>query len=214
MAVISELVRTVAQVEKLEENFVSVYARSAREAGYISHHGRGKNAAQMLSRDATNLLIAVNASDLAKNAPETISTYRDLPIIMDRFLPNENKYSLSNICHENSSFGEVLDALILLCVASSDDDDLLGAAIYDGIGFPKGGATKSEIVSRIDSIVSMRISFFRPKAGVIISFRDKSNSELGGARFGSDEPLFDVERLVSITISQKTLRAVGSVLRL
>lgn len=212
MAVISELVRTVAQVEKLEENFVSVYARSAREAGYISHHGRGKNAAQMLSRDATNLLIAVNASDLAKNSPETISAYRDLPIIMGRFLQNENKYSLSNICHENSKFGEVLDALIMLCVASSEED-LLGAAIYDGIGFPKGGVTKSEIVSRIDSLISMRISFFRPKAGVIISFRDTSNSELGGAIFGSEESLFDVERLVSVTISQKTLRAVGSVLR-
>lgn len=78
MAVISDLVRVVAEVEGLEENFVSVYARAAREAGYISHHGRGRNAARMTARDAACLLIAVNASTLAKNVPATIAEYSRL----------------------------------------------------------------------------------------------------------------------------------------
>lgn len=78
MASIAELVRVVANVEGFEENFVSVYARSAREAGLISHHGRGRNAARMTPTDAAHLLIAVNASPLAKEVPEVIARYGEL----------------------------------------------------------------------------------------------------------------------------------------
>src|SRR5262249_2541293 len=78
MASLSELARTIAQVEGLEEATVNLIGRYVREDGLIATGGRGTSAATMTARDAANLLIAVNATTVAVDAPNTTRTYRAL----------------------------------------------------------------------------------------------------------------------------------------
>ena len=72
VALLSDLVKVVAAVQGMEGVSVGIFARAAREAGFINIRGRGRGAAHMSTRDAANLLIAVNGS-LAKRFP---SKYR------------------------------------------------------------------------------------------------------------------------------------------
>ncbi|MCJ2115138.1 hypothetical protein MKK65_00740 [Methylobacterium sp. J-001] len=83
MALFRDLISSVAQAEGLSEMTVTGIGQYLRDAGYISKHGRGKAAAQMTSADAANLLIGVNASDLAKNAVEAVKSYSELRIVRE-----------------------------------------------------------------------------------------------------------------------------------
>ena len=76
MATLSQLVDVVAAVEGLDRERVGAIARVVREAGLIATHGRGTSAAQMGLADAANLLIAVNAAETARSAPEIVRRYR------------------------------------------------------------------------------------------------------------------------------------------
>lgn len=112
MASIAELVRVVASAEGFEENFVSVYARSAREAGFISHHGRGRNAARMTPIDAAHLLIAVNASPLAKEVPETITNFRCLRLPHDLKTKLQYTHHIEHLAKEGIYFVDALAFLL------------------------------------------------------------------------------------------------------
>src|ERR1700704_3688635 len=78
MTTLSELVNTIAKVEGIDPATVTLIARSVREAGFITTGGRGPSAARMTYRDAANLIIAVNASPTAREAPHTVQVYRAL----------------------------------------------------------------------------------------------------------------------------------------
>lgn len=80
MALLSDLVKIVAAVEGLEEVSVGIFARHAREAGLITQGGRGRSAAKMTTRDAANLLLAVNGCALAKDISDIVPRLRALPI--------------------------------------------------------------------------------------------------------------------------------------
>src|SRR4051794_20525795 len=116
MASIGDLMRAVAKAEDLDENYVFVYARSAREAGFITHKGRGRHAAAMTPRDAANLLIAVNGATLAKDAPAAIDTYRKLKAWewpgVEQGMPPE----VRDLLEPGASFGDALERLIKLLI--------------------------------------------------------------------------------------------------
>ena len=76
MATLSLLVDIVATVEGLDRDRVGAIARAVREAELIATHGRGTSAAHMGVADAANLLIAVNAAETARSAPEIVRRYR------------------------------------------------------------------------------------------------------------------------------------------
>lgn len=78
MAFFSDLVRAVAQAEGMDEMTVTGIGQYVRDAGYITKGGRGRSAAKMTSRDAANLLIAVNGTSLAKDAPSAVEKFRAL----------------------------------------------------------------------------------------------------------------------------------------
>jgi hypothetical protein len=78
MATLGELVEIIARYEGLDPATVRLIARHVREAGLITTGGRGPSAAQMNFADAANLLIAVNASVVAREAPEIVREYRRL----------------------------------------------------------------------------------------------------------------------------------------
>lgn len=76
MALFRDLIRTVSEAEGLSEMAVTGIGQYLRDAGLISKLGRGRAAAKMTSEDAAHLLIGVNATALAKDAPEVVSAYK------------------------------------------------------------------------------------------------------------------------------------------
>jgi hypothetical protein len=101
MATLGALVDIVAAAEGISRERVEAIARAVREAGLIATHGRGSSAAQMTETDAANLLIAVNAAETARAAPETVRRFRALRA--------DNKSQ-----HE---FGRVLEEMIAATVS-------------------------------------------------------------------------------------------------
>lgn len=97
MATLEQLVETVATREGMDPATVRLVARYVREAGLIGTGGRGLSAYQMGYADATNLLIGVNASASAREAPESVRRYR-------RLVWSDAKRA--------GTFGEALDTLI------------------------------------------------------------------------------------------------------
>lgn len=110
MATLGALVETVAAAEGINRERVEAIARAVREASLIATHGRGPSAAQMSETDAANLLIAVNAAETARAAPETVRRFRALRT------NNRNR-------HE---FGRVLEEMIAAAARSEIVDCLLG----------------------------------------------------------------------------------------
>jgi hypothetical protein len=78
MAALSDLVTAIAGVTGLPEATVFAYGRFARQAGLISQKGRGHSAASMSLTDATNLLLAVAATGVTREAGTAIETFRSL----------------------------------------------------------------------------------------------------------------------------------------
>jgi len=106
MATLSELVDAIAEAEAMDPATVALIARYAREAGFIQKKGRGPSAAHMGVADAANLLIAVNASGAAREAPDVIPVYRDL--IATEFLWAHEKRAPKIY----GSFGNALELII------------------------------------------------------------------------------------------------------
>lgn len=118
MALLTELVASVAKVEGLPETFVAGIAKYLREAGHIRQGGRGLSAAKMLPRDAAALLIGVNATRLAKDAVEVFEAYAPLKWSQnaDDF-PELSRLNLVRVVLSDSiSLSEALTKLISLSV--------------------------------------------------------------------------------------------------
>lgn len=121
MASIGKLIQAVALVEGLDESSVKLIARYAREGGYISQASSGSGAARMTPTDAANLLIAVNATSLAKDAVTAIETYRRLIWRSDEKLQGrdweaDREDPFKAVFRVGVSLGEVLEKLILMAV--------------------------------------------------------------------------------------------------
>jgi len=78
MATLSDLVTALAGVTGLPESMIFAYGRFARQAGLISQKGRGRSAASMTLTDAANLLIAVAATGVTREAGTAVETFRSL----------------------------------------------------------------------------------------------------------------------------------------
>jgi hypothetical protein len=78
MATLSDLVTAISAVTGLPEATVFAYGRFARQAGLITQKGRGRSAASMSRTDAANLLIAVAATGVTRDAGRAIRIYRSL----------------------------------------------------------------------------------------------------------------------------------------
>lgn len=127
MAILSDLVETIARVEGTDAATVGLIARYLREAGLIATHGRGPSAAKMRLTDASNLLIGVNATSGATNAARIVKTYRHLHALEFRSLSDPRP---------QSSWGTLGDAIEqLLCAAGTGElpDPFMGQGL--GLGF-------------------------------------------------------------------------------
>lgn len=88
MAMLSDLVRTVAEATGDPESTVTVVARSLREAGLIATGGRGRSGAKMSPRDAASLLLGVGSPGDNTKAAETVRLVGELKLEPFGELPN------------------------------------------------------------------------------------------------------------------------------
>jgi hypothetical protein len=72
------LVTALAEVDGRERKTVEHIGRVIRERGYITTGKRGGGAANMTTREAANLIIALNGADTPKDAPAAIDRFRSL----------------------------------------------------------------------------------------------------------------------------------------
>jgi hypothetical protein len=212
MATLTELVKTVAKVEGMDPATVGLFARAVREAGLIATRGRGASAAKMDFMDAANLLIAVNASDMARDAPITVRTYRRLEV--------DNK-----ILDPRPKFGEALDQLLEATVNGSFPDDYLSHP------------SPPKIMQKFrEGQVELEITFYNPlpRALIVIGVSGETSVALGNLYHDVPEKVMkDVDeirldfvlpkvrgskkllgdRRNTISIGNSTIRAVADILR-
>lgn len=119
MALLSTLVKTIAEVEGLEETQVAWVARHLREAGLLSQAGRGRGAAHMEVRDAANLLIAVNGSTTPKQCADAVLNFRSLSAVKSTVhidgLPLRDEADMDQLevaLSKGQDFGSALEAVI------------------------------------------------------------------------------------------------------
>jgi hypothetical protein len=120
MATPGQLVQVMADVLGISKATVIQYDRVLSENGLRSKSGRGKSAAQVTSRDAANLLMALAASPLfglsAKDAVTNCEAYASMftqPVSQawSKHFASFGLPTLSNL-PEKHSFGEALSTLI------------------------------------------------------------------------------------------------------
>ena len=128
MALISDLVSAIAEVEGLPEATVGLAARYAREAGYLSTGARGRNAPRATVTDCANLLIAVNGSGCTvKDAPQAVEMFRNLLChaphgsrtttgIGIEYGKIEHDQLRFLDRHGSATFGEILESIIERCI--------------------------------------------------------------------------------------------------
>ena len=228
MALLSDLVRTVAAAEGLDEGSVAQFARAAREAGLIAQSGRGPSAARMGVEDARNLILAVNTSALAKDVEASVKHFRDLRAsegwtlfdFFDAFTKRE----------PGAKLGEAIDYLIRSCWPGDDGLIPLQAALAARAKRRRRSAAERLADRRGIKPVPpwIEIEFRRPARTAEIRLRLPIVSTSGGTahvhyvasanlRFGRETlgggfALAGPDRADTTVISHRTLMAVADIL--
>lgn len=187
MALVSDLVSAIAEVEGIPEPTVALAARHAREAGLLSQGARGRNAPRATVTDCANLLIGVNASGcVVKDTPAAIESYRRLQLrsVHGGVTLREDSAIYSDICHEDlkfleesrwRTFGDVFEAIIERFIKGDLEAFILKeASKYIGpphiedmkreVGDDKAALTERIIAASrsLASMVTFEFSFRRP----------------------------------------------------
>jgi hypothetical protein len=151
MASISELASAIAEVEGVDPPTVALIARYVREAGFIQKKGRGPSAASMLTVDAANLLIAVNASTSTARAAEVVPIYRNLAAV-----DWTGKEPSSKI---GGTFGEALELLIDCAIAGKLPEMFLSAVAPNPVrdAFEQGYAEVSVVFEKPNPWATIQI---------------------------------------------------------
>ncbi|PVE22849.1 hypothetical protein DC522_19110 [Microvirga sp. KLBC 81] len=218
MGVVSDLVKAVAQIEGLDEVSVGVYARHAREAGFITHQGRGRHAARMTVRDAANLLIAVNASPLAKEVPNTIERYRSL-----RKSPRSLVLDMLGGLDDEATLGDALEKAIEWCIRDADGNCKMRGILDKADPERVHREAKREKFQLLPAMFT--ISFGRPSASVEMKLLGTTHwRDIGTIKteyFARSKLIFETnhssedmpDRQDTATITHRTLMRVADILQ-
>ncbi|MGU3337187.1 hypothetical protein ACLBXJ_04175 [Methylobacterium mesophilicum] len=204
MATIGQLVRVVAEVSGLDESSVKLIARYIREAGYIGQQSTGAGAARMAPRDASALLIAVNSTVLAKDSARAVDLFYNLPMSCNNIQHGNNAdvEQISSILYEHDSFGEVLACLIELFMPVARSTTILQYG-------PSFGPIRTWV------------EIERPTNEASISIWEFKGENAAGAMSGASSGFYftahekeqdEIDRMVKIRISQKTLFPIATIL--
>ena len=186
MATLSQLVGIVATVEGLDRDRVGAIARAVREANLIDTHGRGTSAAHMGVADAANLLIAVNAAETARSAPEIVRRYRASQTNNSRRL----------------QFGVILQEMIAAAKTRRSADFLMD------IGFGPRGALRERLSLTLEKF-DLRIEFIGGRPLVVIECRLPGRAMPKYLPFYARGSTARAEADRRIAISHRTIHAIA-----
>jgi hypothetical protein len=186
MATLSQLVDVVATVEGLKREGVGAIARAVREAGLIATHGRGTSAAQMGVADAANLLIAVNAAETARSAPEIVRRYRASR--------TNNKKQLE--------FGPTLEGVIAAAQTRRLADHLMD------LGFGPSGDLREKLEHTRERL-DLRIDFMGSRPLVVIECRIPMSAMPKFLPFYPRDSTARAQADRRITISHRTIQGIA-----
>jgi hypothetical protein len=230
MATLSKLVKAVAQVEGLDEVTVGIYARAAREAGFISQGGRGRGAAQMTIEDAANLLIAVNGCPLAKDVKKRLPAIRKLPWLNSSAgrLPKRHHGLRQLFLDKTLEFGQWLEKLLLLATPSGQGNQNELSKMLIGVPLKReiDRAKRSKIDFPQTALLQIRFWLARPSAEVVLLgprlYRGHSQEPIymlltADVSFDADVRAagspYRGDRAEAVIISDATIAAVAKALR-
>lgn len=221
MALLSELVSAIAAVEGIEESFVAGVARYLREADLISQAGRGRGAARMTTNDAAALLIAVNATVLAKDAPSVLAE-------MSCFVwkdQREERYFVDTQAVADMSdelFNWIMQREHPLGPAKATLLQFMERLIYSAIPLSSKNSRLADLVSSEDTTFEIR--FNRPIRKVSFQFTyywenpdNVGDIESNVFEHGEFSPTAQVDlpagdRFEQVSITQRTILEVGKAL--
>lgn len=195
MALLSALVKAIADVEGIDEVQVGWVARHLREAGLISQAGRGRGAAHMTSTDAANLLIGVNAAYSAKEAVAAVQSFGNAKCFSSNVRGGEN---LTCIFSTGRKFGDALASLISVAQPSPNLPSELVWEIAQNTDYigEKYILNLAENIGRLTphiyDMVFSEIVFHRPSVLVSISIVDNKWIDTSGP--SAPPPFNSVER--------------------
>lgn len=195
VATLEQLVETIADREGLGLQRVRAVARVARQAGLIATLGRGMSAAKMTPRDAANLLIAVNVAGTARTAPKIVDRYRRLRTTSST---------------RSVYFGIELEKLIAAAGTGTIADfvsSLLSRA-----------SRRSPLVSRRYDPEDYEIAIkFRKPISLVTLYvaapRGETPDEVAFSQRAENSSVSVPDRTVDVVITQRTIFAVGGLLR-
>lgn len=223
MAFFNDLVRVIAAAEGMDEMTVSGIGQYARDAGHISKGGRGRSAARMTHRDAANLLMAVNGTDLAKNAGEAVSSFGGMtrwPLDAVPFR-KEQPQALEEMVAK-TTFGEALENLIRVVTVDAIGAFDLAFALHSEL--PDVTADLDKLMTDAARSFRVEVGFRRPNRMAFISvvrkgpppvtnpFQRHAHDQVFLAIYGSDRAGTSSDREDQTIITGRTLREVGALI--
>lgn len=183
MALLSALVKAIADVEGIDEVQVGWVARHLREAGLISQAGRGRGAAHMTCTDAANLLIGVNAAFSAKEAVAAVQSFGNSTCFSSKVRGGKH---LADVFSTGNKFS---DSLALLINVAQPMHDFPSELIWeiaqntDYIGekyLLKLDKNIARLSTHINDMVSSEIVFHRPSVFVSVFIVDNHWRDIPG----------------------------------
>lgn len=111
MSTLPVLVTALAEVDSRDRATIEYFARTIRQAGYITTGKRGMGAAKVTAREAANLLIALAGAESARDAPVEIDRFRSL-CKFDPGEPGDNLPQVIKDVMNSDTFGEAIDVLV------------------------------------------------------------------------------------------------------
>jgi hypothetical protein len=195
MATLSKIVDVISAVEGVDPERVASIARVVREAGLIVTGGRGTSAARMSEQDATNLLIAVNATETARVAPDVVARYRGLEA-------KRNK--------RTTVFGAQVEQAILAAGSGRLPEYLVGL-VHD-FGSPRNLLARRQFPQED---YALRIEFEKPEPSALIQVSVEFPLSIETILFRGrrQDQQSNTDRKDRITITHRTLIAIGRALQ-
>ncbi|MHC2104128.1 hypothetical protein [Methylobacterium sp. CM6246] len=199
MALFRDLIRTIAEAEGISEMTVTGVGQYLRDAGLISKHGRGRAAAQMTIEDAVHLLIGVNASPLAKEAPNVVRSFSELCDVEEVYPIFDDGDNLSLALHKPKNAISCLRSILELYAGSDEDRGLIAGH-------------------------NLTVTFRQPRPGLYLWLGWQSNNDEEPdeptciLQFNSQKRIEEQDKVFgdrtdATTITEVTLSAVGKTVR-
>lgn len=210
MATLPTMVTAFAETDGRERKTIEYIARLIRQQGYIQNGKPGGAAPQMATRDAANILIALNGCDTPAEAPLAIDRFRSLRRLSQGRPQGEDGPEVLQAVSASDTFGTALEVLI-------EGSLELAAAISRYIS----DAYETEEPDQIETywaleVAGVEVEFKRYSASIrmfrnlpsgrVIDFEEifiKDIEARPASFYGREQPLTD--RRVSVTIGLTTL---------